>query len=205
MLRCLSGSLRLAPACLAALAAACVPRLYTERPNGPDDGSWEPPANGWPMAEPPAGLAGEGFDEGEVPPDFRLVDQHGDEVSLWQFWGQVVLLDVSTMWCAPCRDIAAHAQETQDDYGADGFVYLTVLQQNVEGGPPTGEDLESWADVFGISGAPVLADGDASATGGAVRLGQFPAVLVLDRALVVAERVNPVDDPTIRAAIEEAL
>ncbi len=188
---------------VAVVLTGCVPRLYTQDP-GAGNGAWEPPVNGWDVKEPPP-LVGEGFAEGEVPPDFRLQDQHGDEVSLWQFWGSVVLLDVSTMWCAPCREIAEDAQATQVEYEEEGFVYLTVLQQNVEGGPPTREDLELWAGEYGIVDAPVLADGDGAGTAGAVQFGQFPAVLVLDRRLVVRERVNPPTDEAIREAVERRL
>jgi len=186
-------------------AAGCVPRLYSEGPVQ-TGGNWEPPENTWGVGEPPASLRGTGFDPGEVPPDFRLTDQLGDEVSLWQFYGQVVLFDVSTVWCAPCRDIAAEAQATQDDYGAEGFVYLTVLQQDIDGDPPKLDDVQEWSEVFGIVGAPVVGD-DAtpSATLPAIQFGQYPAVLLLDRDLVVRERVTPVTDEAIRQAIEAAL
>ena len=51
-------------------------------------------------------LAQEGFREGQVIPDMRLMDQYGDEVSAWQFYGMVIALDFSTEWCAPCQELA---------------------------------------------------------------------------------------------------
>lgn len=189
---------------LAVPCAGCVPHLYTKAPPVVD-GVWEAPDNGWSLAEPPADLEGEGWAEGEVPPDFRLRDQNGDEVSLWQFWGNVVVVDVSTMWCAPCRELAEHTRDTQDDYGPDGFVYVTVLQQDVDGAAPDTDDLGLWAGTYDITTSPVIGDGEATGTGGAVQFGQFPAVLVLDRGLAVRERVNPPTDENLRAAIEAAL
>lgn len=188
-------------ALVVASLSGCVPHLYSAGKGG--GGPWTPPDNTWDLAEPPSDLAGEGFDGGEVPPDLRLTDQHGDEVSLWQFYGKVVLLDISTMWCAPCREIAQDAQATQDEFGPEGFVYVTVLQQNVDGGAPTVDDLRQWADYYGIA-APVLGDG-AAASGGAIQNGQFPAVLVLDRRMRVDQRVNPIDAEQIRRDIEAAL
>ncbi len=178
----------------------CVPDLTS---GGANAGHWAPPENQWPLQEPPANLVGTGFAEGQVPPDFRLLDQHGDDVSLWQFYGSVVLLDVSTMWCAPCQEIAQHTEATYEAFKDDGFMYLTVLHEDVENRPPTIEDLEEWATSFGIS-APVLADGD-QATGAAVTQGQYPAVIVIGRDMTIADRPRSLDAATIDRAIEDAL
>jgi len=178
----------------------CVPDLTS---SGANAGPWEAPENQWPLREPPANLVGTGFAEGQVPPDFRLLDQHGDEVSLWQFYGSVVLLDVSTMWCGPCQEIAGHTEATYDSFKDDGFMYLTVLHEDVENRPPTTEDLEEWAAGFGIS-APILADGD-QATGAAVTQGQYPAVIVIGRDMTIVDRPRSLDAATIDGAIEDAL
>lgn len=179
-------------------SVGCVPRLYG------DVAEWEAPENGWPASEPPADLVGGGWSVGDVAPDFRLVDQFGDTVSLWQFHGQVVLLDVSTMWCAPCQQLAEHTEETWQHYRDRGFLYVTVLQEDVQGGPPGLEGVQTWADTFGIT-APVLEDGEKVGTEGAVRQGILPAVLIIGRDLRVQARVNPVTDEAVRKAIEAAL
>lgn len=192
------ASMRTAALFLIFTATGCVPRLYGQVLE------WDPPDNGWPQAEPPEDLQGEGWEVGEVAPDFRLVDQFGDTVSLWQFYGDVILVDVSTMWCAPCQELARHTEETWLDYRDEGFMYLTVLQEDVHGGPPDVEALNAWAEGFGIS-APVLDDGSKEATGKAVRQGQFPVVLVVGRDMRVTTRVNPIEDSEIRRAVEAAL
>lgn len=176
----------------------CIPRLYGEVTE------WEPPENSWPQAEPPEGLIGTGWGIGDTPADFRLVDQFGDTVSLWQFYGDVVLVDISTMWCAPCQALAEHTEQTWSDYRDDGFVYVTVLQADVEAGPVDAEDIQIWADTFGIT-APIVEDSSTEATGSAIQQGQFPAVLVVGRDMTVVERVNPIGDAEVRAAIERAL
>lgn len=197
----------LSPLLLAAiLGSGCVPRLYSE--DGTDgDWEWVPPTNQWEVSPPPSGTVGEGFQVGQTAPDFRLKDQFGDEVSLWQFYGQLILLDISTIWCGPCQELAVHTDETWLEYKDQGFIYLTVLQQDLEGGPPDQEDLLAWAGKFGIT-SPVLDDGEPgadSATAGAIQGNQYPAVLLIDRKLKVTRRVNPPDDATVRAAIEDAL
>ena len=186
---------------LLGLGAGCVPDLTGE---AEEPYVWTEPTNSWPIQQPPEDLTGEGFFVGQVPFDFRLLDQHGDEVSLWQFYGKVVVVDVSTMWCAPCRALAETTEETYQGYLGQDVMYLTILPENVENGPPTQEDLNLWADTYGIT-APVVADPQAEWSAASVNNGQYPVVLVLDRELVVRERVNPPDDPTLHAALDRLL
>ncbi|MCA9490732.1 MAG: redoxin domain-containing protein [Myxococcales bacterium] len=181
---------------------ACVPHLNTEHPVEPV-GEWTAPENSWATSPPPAGLEGEGFDVGDIVVDVRLPDQFDDEVSVWQFFGHLVVLDVSTMWCAPCRELAETTQHTVDTYG-DALQYVTVLQEDPDGDPPTTEDLGSWANVYGLS-TPVLGDGTYEGTGAAIDNGQYPALLLIDTELHVVERINPPTDAQLVAAIEEHL
>ena len=51
-------------------------------------------------------LSGTGIVLGETAYDFELNDQHGDTVSLYAFHGCVVVLDLITQWCSPCKDAA---------------------------------------------------------------------------------------------------
>lgn len=185
---------------LTVLVAGCVPSLYS---SGSSQGEWVPPENSWPISEPPPDLVGVGYQERQTIPDARLRDQHGAEVSTWQFYGEVVLIDISTMWCSPCQDIARHVQPTQDDYADEGFVYLTILHENVHNQPPSQADLDEWAEAFGIE-APILADGD-QVTAAAVTQNQYPAVIIVGRDMSVVERVKVLTDAEIRKAVERAL
>jgi peroxiredoxin len=191
---------------LGSVAAGCVPHLYTG--DGPiAAGPWVSPENGWEIVEPPAELVPEGFEIGQTVPDLRLVDQFGDEVSLWQFHGKVILLDVSTIWCAPCQDLGAHTEETWQAYRDQGFVYLTVIQQDIEGNRPEPDDIQGWVDAFGIT-APVVADGDLTALGAVPSQGgavAYPGVLLIGRDLQVIDGPLPTDPESVDAAVREAL
>jgi hypothetical protein len=39
-----------------------------------------------------------GYNEGQQACNFTMVDQFGDDVELYQFWGQVIVLDVFAEW-----------------------------------------------------------------------------------------------------------
>ena len=185
-----------------ALVAGCTPHLVSleDEINGLN---WEAPANSWGGSGPPSSLVGEGFSVGQVPLDFRMVDQHGEDVALWQFYGSVILLDISTMWCGPCQQIAQEVNETWEDYRADDFMYLTVLPEDLEGDSVGADDLTEWAESFHIE-APVLADNDGY--GYEVEPNrEWPVVMLIDRQMRVAvERIPPVD-AAIRSAIEGEL
>ena len=72
---------------------------------GDDDTTAEPqpygPENSWWHAladDVPADLAGTGWTTGAVANNFTLVDQFGDEVELYQFYGQVIVIDLFAYW-----------------------------------------------------------------------------------------------------------
>ncbi len=72
-----------------------------------EDGNTEPesslygPDNSWFHAESsviPDGLAGSGRSVGDIAENFTLLDQFGAEVELYQFYGQVIVLDAFAEW-----------------------------------------------------------------------------------------------------------
>jgi thiol-disulfide isomerase/thioredoxin len=187
---------------LALFAMSCTPHLVSEVDEITGE-NWVAPENSWDAATPPANLKATGFGVGRVPEDFRLKDQFGDEVSLWQFYGDVILVDISTMWCGPCQLIAREVSETWHDYRDQGFTYLTLLPEDLGGDVPDNADLNTWADDFGID-APVLSDG--ARYGYRVEPDElWPVVMLVDRRMkVIVERI-PANEDAIREAIEAAL
>lgn len=195
---------------LTLLAVGCVPVL-TSPDNGLDtatdttDCTWEGPKNTWHSAAPPSCLEGEGFEEGEILPDMRLLDQHGNTVSLWQFYGDLIVLDFSTMWCAPCAVLAEGVDETWEEFESEGFMYLTVLSQDVYSNVPDVDDLNQWADDHSIT-APVLSD-DGTYTDEVIPPGEsFPRVMLIGRDMsVLVEEITPAEDATVRSTVQSAL
>jgi thiol-disulfide isomerase/thioredoxin len=92
------------------------------------------------------------------PCNFQLLDQSGNLVELYDFEGDVIMLDFSTMWCIVCKRVAEHVQELNDTY--EGFSIITVLTQNSSGNQPTLDEIQTWADEYGITTSPVLGGSD---------------------------------------------
>jgi len=187
---------------LVLLGTACTPHLVSDI-EGVSGANWVAPDNRWGVRAPPADLVGQGFSEGQVPHDFRLLDQYGDEVSLWQFYGSVIFLDISTMWCRPCQQIASEVTETWHDYREEGFMYLTVLPEDVEGNDPDHEDLNQWVDSFDIE-APVLGD-DGTYAYAVEPNNLWPVLMLIDRDMTILVDRIEATDAAIRGAIEDTL
>ncbi len=200
------------------VATACAPRLYTPIDTADTSGvvdsaaaSWVAPTNGWPMTTPPAGLVAEGWAPGQVVPDVRASDAAGDEVSLWQFYGLTVLVDISTMWCGPCQDLGAGSEKIYQDFKDEGFLYVTILHEDVDNGDLDADELSQWAGLptpsaeqpYDTITAPVLADfRGAGGSLAAVENGQYPVALIVGPDLRVVERVDPVTDAQIETLLE---
>jgi len=198
--------LRLLP--VAALVA-CVPVLESpddgDTSNNTDCPAWTAPENSWDTNTPPDCLSADGFESGDIAPDMRMMDQHGNELSLWQFYGDVIVIDYSTMWCAPCADLAEEVDHTWKDYVDEGFMYLTVLSQNELSQVPDLEELNKWADDHAIT-APVLQDASGYTDTVIPPGGSFPQVMIVGRDMRILDvSIEPAEDPTIRAAVESAL
>lgn len=185
-------------------ALACAPHLYTDATRESGCTSWVAPENLWPRTEElPCEFAGSGFNTGDVPPELVALDQSGASVSLWQFYGHVTVVDISTMWCAPCQDLAEGVTETAEAYAPQDVVYITVLAENLENEVPSVEDLVYWADNFHIT-SPVLSDTEGWYVE-AVPLREFPRVMVLDEDLQVCAPNVAANDAAVRTAIEACL
>ncbi len=122
-----------------------------------------------------------GWDEGEISRGWKVTDQHGDEIKLKRFFGSVVLIDMSSEWCGPCRSTAETLDEEYQDRKEDGFVIIQLLLDGLGMGDrnPQGD---RWIEEFDIT-FPLIEDGDLHAAPHYIPSGSFgiPNYTVIDR------------------------
>lgn len=123
--------------------------------------------------------------EGEHPCDFVLIDQNGKEVRLYDFYGKVIILDFSTMWCGPCRIAALGVDPMIEKYGEENIAYITILIDNSFGKEPDLRDLQYWANQNGIVNGPVLGGSRDFITNGGWDITSWPTFFFIDQTMVL--------------------
>jgi len=76
--------------------------------------------------------------------NFTLVDINGEQFSLSDHLGKVVLLDFFTTWCGPCIIEIEHLKGLYDEYSPDQFVILSI---SVDPYTDTVQVLQSFAQL----------------------------------------------------------
>ena len=64
--------------------------------------------------------------KGFLAPDISLMSMDGKQVSLDDFEGQIVILNLWASWCPPCVKEMAAIQQVYSDYQAEGLTVLAI-------------------------------------------------------------------------------
>ena len=105
------------------------------------------------------GVSGEGWAQGNVLNDWQAVDQFGNSVDFHQFYGSVIVLDLSAGWCGPCNQAAPSMETTYQTYKDQGFVMLHLMIDDWSyDGAVTQSDFQAdWAQTHSLT-FPVVVD-----------------------------------------------
>jgi peroxiredoxin len=122
---------------------------------------------------------------GDVAPDFTLPTLSGEEVSLRDFRGKVVLLNFWATWCGPCRSETPDLQRLYEKYQDQNLVVVGVSVDEAD----TVEAVPGFIEEFGLT-YPILLDTDLQtsvAYEGNFYLGGIPKSYFIDPAGVVQD------------------
>jgi len=125
-------------------------------------------------------------------PELTLTDLDGEERSLVDYRGQVVLVNLWATWCPPCKAEMPTLQAYYQDHASQGFVIVAIS----DGDPAPA--VSDFVDQYGLT-FPVWLDPTYIATEKAFKTLNLPSSFVIDRGGTIRLRwVGEIE----RAALE---
>lgn len=139
--------------------------------------------------------------KGEAAPPIKVVTTSGQQVTLANYKGYVLVIDFFATWCPPCKESIPHLAAMNRKYGKQG---LQVLGANVD---ENGDNklLREFIAEHKIN-YPVAAISEDQQADYGIR--SIPAIYIINKKGVIAEKFMGFSDETARsmeAAIKRLL
>lgn len=141
-----------------------------------------------------------GTTEGKLPPSFTLPDLAGNEVTLADYAGKVVVLDLWATWCPPCRQEIPFLIELYEEHKDAGLVVVGIGLD--DGGEKV---LRPFVEQNGMTYPVLVGNRD---VGQAYKLQGIPTTFILDRNGRIAAKhlgFRPSDADVMRAEVARLL
>lgn len=145
-----------------------------------------------------------GSDDDDKINNFTWTTVDGDSLTLYDYEGYVVLLNVGAGWCEGCKEETPFLetmfwQRFQDRQ----FVVIQLLTETAEGQPADIAFAEEWRDEYGIT-FPLCIDPDWSLEP-YFKENTLPFTMLLDRNLIIRVRTHGFDGDILSALVERFL
>ncbi len=152
-------------------------------------------------------VTGEDIDTGKEAPDFTLTNHNGEQVSLSDFDGQYVHVELAADWCPYCHAQARYHDELIDklkNRGVDNYVTLVVLFEDKNRNAPSQDLLKKWSADYGFD--YVLSDNDKEVLNSYPFSGTPTNVMVLPNGNISHSwSGNPSDSDSFIKILEEVI
>jgi len=136
------------------------------------------------------------------------MDQYEKMVDLYDFHEKIIVVDLSSIWCGVCQNIASKGEDFVADYGAENVIWITILVDGLSYGvPPSLSDIQAWANNYSIIGPVLMGDRslvDLNAETGYPVTG-WPTLVVIDQNMVLQYGINGWNEATVRGWVESLL
>ncbi len=143
-------------------------------------------------------VGGERAGIGAPAPDFSLTDLNGQNLTLANYKGKVILLDFWATWCGPCEKEIPQFIQLQNQYGPQG---LQILGLSMDDGP---KPVHAFYERVKMNYPVAVANADLGQLYGGVF--GLPVNFVIGRdGRIAAKYVGATDIATIQGEIEKQL
>jgi peroxiredoxin len=134
-------------------------------------------------------------------PDFTLKTLTGEDVTLSQYRGKVVLLDFWATWCGPCMQSIPELVRIQEKYKDKGLVVLGVsmdtLSQADDG------QIQKFMRTFGITYPVMRDDGTVSSAYYGDSPAAIPTMHIINREGKIIESIYGFSPGVVPKMVEE--
>jgi peroxiredoxin len=142
---------------------------------------------------------------GTVAPEFTVLGENGNNVSLADFRGKVIILDFWATWCGPCQRSMPHLQKVYETVKDKGIVVLALCVWDEKA------DYDSWLkenkSKYGFTFAfDPAGRGENNIAAKLYKVSGIPTTYIIDKEGKVAEAVvgySGDDDRRIEAALKK--
>lgn len=123
------------------------------------------------------------LETGQPAPDFTLTTLDGKQVSLSDYKGQVVMVNVWASWCEPCREEMPSIQQAYETYQDQGLVVLGVNLEEKR------VPIQGFADTYGLT-FPILLDETGNVGRDLYQVKPIPTTFFVDREGVLRHQAE---------------
>jgi len=146
------------------------------------------------------------YEIGKVACDFKSLSSTGKQVSLSQFRGKTVVLQISVMWCHWCQVGANDGDPIVRHYGDDKIAWISLLLSNPRGKVPSVNDLRMWGDFYDIEKQHLLTGSKDLVINkmgkGKPIIEGFPSYFIIDEQGVVVDKLLGYSPDALKSSVK---
>ena len=144
--------------------------------------------------------SGGALKEGQAAPDFQTTTLDGSIVSLSDYRGKKIILNLWATWCGPCIEEMPHIQEYyEEEADKDNVEVLAVNLTSMDNGI---DRVESFVEDYGLT-FPILMD-ESGQLGDQFQAIAIPTTYILNEdGLITKKLMGPMDREMISSMMKE--
>jgi peroxiredoxin len=135
---------------------------------------------------------------GSRAPSFMLKDVRGNNVSLSDFKGKIVVIDFWSTWCSWCKETTEELEKLHNNFKDRDVVFLGI---SMDSGSNADMKVRNFAQKHGLTYLLLIDDGSASKS---YQVNKLPTTYILDRDHII-KQIYPGYLPALGEKIAETI